>query len=226
MTVSPAFLNAYKGLVEKSAPSFIPSSAEMIKKLRAKLEAIKGMDIDSPQFIKELDEFMRTLGIEGAGAIPESLMARQDLEGKTTKFAKTRNFKEYWKDCADRALALLDEVKEEVIDIDSQVHEKNVVSQTCTSCGSDYNYNNELTTPPKCPYCGVSKGVIEQTGKKLDTALKDAADADTRAERKSVVDTIKEVQLRRQKATIAERSKEAAGKNFKQVWGGIKHIGA
>ncbi len=65
------------------------------------------------------------------------------------------------------------------------------------------------------------KGAVEQTGKVLDEALKDAPNADTRAERKSLVETIKDAQLKRQKATIQARTKEAGGKSFKETWKGL-----
>jgi hypothetical protein len=68
----------------------------------------------------------------------------------------------------------------------------------------------------------VNKGAVETSGKELDEALKDAPNAETRMERKSLVETIKDAQLKRQKATIQARAKEASGKSFKETWKGLQ----
>lgn len=66
----------------------------------------------------------------------------------------------------------------------------------------------------------IIKGQVEQTGKKLDELADKAEDADTKEEVKSLVNRIKATQIRRQKATIKERSQDEDTKNksFKDVW--------
>ena len=120
------------------------------------------MDAKDPSFLKEVDTFLRKLGIGYAGPVPSSLLSRQDLEGSTRSeksFAKTE------------------------------------------------------------------KGAVETTGKQLDSAVRAAEKAEDTEEKDDLASRIKNIQLRRQKATIAERSKEAVGKgqkpNFKAVWGAL-----
>jgi rubrerythrin len=67
----------------------------------------------------------------------------------------------------------------------------------------------------------LGKGKFEQTGKQLVAAAKDAKDAETKTEVKSVVENIKSVQLKRQAATLEAREKVIGKKSFKNVWGGF-----
>jgi hypothetical protein len=75
---------------------------------------------------------------------------------------------------------------------------------------------------PNCPQCSssdgwIKKGQVETTGKQLERAVDEAKNDDVDTD--TVVDRIKNIQLKRQKATIAERSKAMEGKSFKQTWG-------
>lgn len=67
----------------------------------------------------------------------------------------------------------------------------------------------------------MNKGVVEETGKDLIEAAEDAKDGDDSTT--DVVANIKAIQVKRQKATIQERSKEKAfvGKSFKDMWPAI-----
>ena len=69
-----------------------------------------------------------------------------------------------------------------------------------------------------------SKGQVGQTGKKLEELADKAEDAEGKKEVKSLVNRIKATQIRRQKATIKERSEESdvKDKSFKEVWNSKK----
>ncbi len=63
----------------------------------------------------------------------------------------------------------------------------------------------------------IMKGQVEQTGKQLQTAAAKAEDVETEEEKKSLVDNIKAIQLKRQKATLQVRQ-NGTKKSFKQYW--------
>ena len=66
----------------------------------------------------------------------------------------------------------------------------------------------------------IFKGTVERTGEQLKEAQADAEDARTIQQKESVVDNIKAIQERRQKATIAARQGETK-KSFKELWGDL-----
>lgn len=169
-------------------------------------ESFKSIE-DDATFMAKMDEYMTTLGIkmkqksvgtDFAGKVPSSLLARQDLE--TTKSCTFAIW--YYDKCGNRLCAVFNNA------IDSEAFIRDLMSM---------GYQEK-------DIAIMTKGVVEQTGKKLKDEAEKAKDADTKTEVKSVIDTIKEVQLRRQTATIQARDK-AVGKDrksFKDVWNSNK----
>lgn len=64
----------------------------------------------------------------------------------------------------------------------------------------------------------LGKGGVEETGKELEDSAEEAKHADVPTE--SIVENIKNIQVKRQKATIVarERSKSATSKSFQEQW--------
>lgn len=210
MAVGPAFLKAYKSLVEK--PGNTEHSAKFdrcVAHVKSKGdtknayavctealggEAFKSMNSQDPNFIKEVDVFLHKLGIGGAGPVPNSLLAEQDLDGHTEKsFSKSAPKKE---------------------DV-----EKATGKFECKRCG--YISNIKLGNCPQCSSSDgwIKKGAVETTGKQLERVA-EASKSDPE-DSESLVARMKNIQVRRQKATIAERSKNMSGQKFKDVWGNI-----
>lgn len=289
MTASPQFLKAYKKATGQTVEK--PGNAEHSAKFdrcvlevqgkggvedayavcteAMKSDTIKSMSHNDPGFSKEVEQFMRTLGISGAGPVPHSLMARQDLEsGRTTKtmeFAKKRITKDgsntlsvwYHDNYGNRKC----EVFANIVDAEASVKRltemgyKDVYIVTgagdmvktgdkmflIRTNGMEYARFDKKADAEEClamltaqgqfavmieetVLSAAEKGRVEVTGKQLDHAVKEAAEAEDTEEKSTLVDNIKNIQLRRQKATIAERSKSAAvpsAKAFKDVWGKI-----
>ncbi len=65
---------------------------------------------------------------------------------------------------------------------------------------------------------GYSKGQVETTGQQLQRLANKAEEAETVSEKNTLVQNLKAVQLKRQKATIAAREKDSADKSFKDFW--------
>lgn len=286
MTASPQFLKAYKKATGQTAEKQSDASfdrcvlevqgkggvedAYAVCTAAMKSESLKSMSHDDPRFSKEVEQFMRTLGISGAGPLPQSLMARQDLErGRTTKktmeFAKKRVTKDgssslsVWYDAGDNSPKC--EVHGNVVDAEAAVKRLKelgyqnirIVSSQDDSMtkagdkmflirtnGMEYARFDKKADAEEClamltaqgqfavmieeTVVSSEKGRVETTGKQLDHAVKEAAEAEGTEEKSTLIDNIKNIQLRRQKATIAERSKSAAApsaKAFKDVWGKI-----
>lgn len=286
MTASPQFLKAYKKatgqVVEK--PGNATHSAKFdrcVEHVESKggaknayaictmalgEDALKSMDYNDPAFGKEVETFMRTLGISGAGPVPVSLMSAQDLEGATraskAMFAKNAIKKDgssslsvwYHDDYGNRKC----EVHGNIVDAEAAVKrfkelgykDVYVVSSQddmtkagdkmflIRTNGMEYARFDKKADAEEClamltaqgqfavmieetVVSAAEKGVVETTGKQLDHAVKEAAEAEDTEEKSNLVNNIKNIQLRRQKATIAERSKSAGGKKFKDVWGSL-----
>lgn len=234
-----------------------------------KSETIKSMEHTDPRFSKEVEQFMRTLGISGAGPVPSSLMARQDLEsGRTTKtmeFAKRKISKDgnntlsvwYHDNEGNRKC----EVFANIVDAEASVKRLTEVGYKdvyiVTGAGEMIKTGDKMylirtngmeyarfDKKPDAEECmamliaqgqfavmieetvvsAAEKGRVEVTGKQLDTVVRQASKAEDTEEKTTLVDRIKNIQLSRQKATIAARSKAAAtpsAKAFKDVWGKI-----
>jgi hypothetical protein len=69
----------------------------------------------------------------------------------------------------------------------------------------------------------MGKGAVETTGKQLVEVTQSAKHVDEPTD--SIVDNIKAIQLKRQKATIAAREKEETAKSFKEGWAAISRKG-
>lgn len=99
MAAQPAFLKAYKNLVEKPGEATHTAKWDRcVEEVKAKgggadpyavCTAMLGDDsfkaMNDDDFVKEVDEFLHKLGIAGAGPVPSSLLSRQDLERSTRK---------------------------------------------------------------------------------------------------------------------------------------------
>lgn len=281
-------------------------------------ESFKSIEVDSPNFIKELDEFMHTLGIAGAGKVPNSLLARQDLEGTekiqkayfmqtapmdvifhdpqkpqytisensdengkyfkvevgnrfwmgrnkpsikieqvksgvmnegwhvlvkalTAEIMDEKEGEEHYRDLADKFNEMADDEaghKKELEGMgkasDSIGRGRNAILREVKQMMQEGASGDYIRRDIKSKY-GLDdweidemmgnyreKGAVESTGKQLDEALKDAPDADTRLERKSLVDNIKDIQIKRQEATITARQKNMKGKSFRDIWNSRK----
>lgn len=286
MTADPAFLKAYKKAtgqtVEKPGNAIHSAKFDRcIAEVKSKggadnayavctaamgNDAFKSMEHDDPNFGKEVETFMRTLGIGEAGPVPSSLMARQDLEGPSraskAMFAKNAVKKDgssslsVWYDAGDNSPKC--EVYGNVIDAEAAVkrlkelgyENVRIVSSQgdvakagdkmylIRTNGMEYARFDKKADAEEClamltaqgqfavmieetVMFAAEKGAVEVTGKQLDRAVKEAAHAEDTEERDDLVSNIKNIQLKRQKATIAERSKSAGGKKFKDVWGSL-----
>lgn len=140
--------------------------------------------------------YMQKLGIAGAGPVPNSLLAMQDLE--TSKFIKGTDQNSF-------AVWYYDKFG----------------SQKCAVFGSiiDAEAYANLVTTMGFNDVKIMKGQVENTGQQLKEAAEDAEDAET-SEKKTLVQNIKAIQVRRQKATLAARVKETT-KSFKQAWSNL-----
>jgi hypothetical protein len=249
---------------------------------------------------EEYDQFVRTLGIEGAGPIPESLLARQDLECEdcgTCELCMSQKAEDgadklpKCSICGRRATRMDYHMREEhpakksLTQIDSktiksmklEVHKNlkvttSVIKNAFEECDvPDFNvaetYNDVqiLIGPDMADMDGHSigsyvvvgvdgnlqvfftmeaaheyidsvlkaisdamhssygKGAVETTGKELIDMAMEAKHADVPTD--SLVDNIKAIQLRRQKATLKEREKEETSKSFKEGWEALSKKG-
>lgn len=99
------FKNFWNQLEEKARPEAYSARynriAQEVKSIIGP-EALKSMDDD--EFETKVRSYMVKLGIDGAGPVPNSLLARQDLE--TTKSRKPKSFLSFWKDQATEKATL------------------------------------------------------------------------------------------------------------------------
>lgn len=190
----------------------------------------------------------KAVGTEYAGEIPNSLLAEQDLETSKAQKMITVHYissggKDMTRTMSESAYRQFISTVGDQIKIISTSEEENKSMATFAVWYYDKRgnqqcaiYNNQLDADAfvddlkMIGYTKIEmvtktvKGVVEQTGKKLDEEAEKAKDADTKEEVKSVVDSIKAVQIKRQTATIQAREK-AMGKNkssFKDAWNGLK----
>lgn len=154
--------------------------------------------IETPEeFMASMDEYMRKLGISGAGPIPNSLMARQDLEG-TEKFRKAEGTFAVW--YYDKSGAKKCAVFPAMADADAY----------CRLIENLGYRKIEI----------LVKDRFSDAGKRLSEATEEADDVETVQEKNSLAERIKSAQISRQKASISARAKEgdAVGKTFKNAW--------
>lgn len=221
MAKKTAFTEFYKTLVEKSGESTHTSKwdrcvehvgqqggANAYAVCTAALgeAAFKSMEAGDPNFLKEVDIFLGKLGISGAGPVPSSLLAGQDLEGSTRKSTFSKAATKCWVVRCNGA--------------DSRFYDKKEAMECLETVRASGTY---AVLVEETVMSETEKGAIETTGKQLDRAVDAAKKADTPKETETLVDRIKNIQIRRQKATtIAREREETTGKTFKQVWKGIK----
>lgn len=181
--------------------------------------------MEDSTFEEKMKMYMEKLGIAGAGSIPNSLLADQDLEGVTKRedlwlwrqgeeqggqevnfdsqkfmnFAKTfdlNNFAVwYYDDFGARKCAVFGNA------IDAMAYAKLVDAMGFKDIQ-------------------ILKGQFEQTGKELKEAAEDAEDAEGKNETKSLVERIKGIQLKRQKTVLSMRGADTQ-KSFRQTWGDL-----
>ena len=280
MGANPAFLKAYKSIVEKPGDSENSAkfdrcvahveqsgnakNAYAVCEAAMKKTALKSMSSEHPDFLKEVDQFLHKLGIAGAGPVPVSLMSRQDLEERAAisksrkmKISKdgSSSFSVWYHDSEGNRKC---EVYQSLIEAEAsekrfkEMDYKNVYiissqdEMTTTKSGDKSwvircngtewgRYTKKSDAEESLSYLtnqgtyavlivesvieGAEKGAVETTGKQLDRAVEAAKYDNSSAE--DLVGRMKSIQLKRQKATIKERSKESAGKSFKDVWGGL-----
>lgn len=300
MAVTPAFLKAYKALVEKPGASTHTSKWDRcVEEVKAKGsganayavctamlgdESFKSMEADDPRFGKELDEFIRTLGIAGAGPVPGSLLARQDLEGSTRKSAAvlrkseseheltveiingsegpsssatakdgSSSFSVWYSDASGNRKC---EVYQNIVDAEAAEHrlseagfknvyirssQEEVGTQKAQKCyviranGGEYMRLQDKADAEAVmeglKHDGVyavlleesivgetEKGAVEQTGKQLDRTVRLARKAEDTEDVETLTDRIKNIQVKRQKATIVARQPKGT---FKSVWASL-----
>lgn len=110
----------------------------------------------------------------------------------------------------------LDEVKDEVHELDEKLdtYETAGGSKKAIGTADAGPVPNSLLARQDLE---TSKGAIETTGKKLEQEAEKAEDAETKKEKNEIVDRIKNIQIKRQKAVLAERESET-NKSFKTLW--------
>lgn len=173
--------------------------------------AFKSMDAGDPNFLKEVDMFLGKLGISGAGPVPNSLLARQDLDGtRKSRFEKSV-------ETVEKASS-----KCWVVRCDGMEQGRFDNKTDAEKCLDMYRSSGTYAVlVEESVVSETSKGAVETTGKQLTRVTEAAKKADTDAESETLVGRIKNIQLKRQKATIFEREKEETTKTFKEVWKGI-----
>ncbi len=198
MTADPKFLAAYK-----------QATHQQVEKRDITNELQKG----DPGFLKEMETFLRSLGIGYAGGIPSSLLARQDLE--TTKLAKSQAKKDSVAKAGDMMYCVRTNGTE---------YFRTPVKAEAEEMLGVLTSQGQFAVLIQEKIMGAEKGQVETTGKQLDHAVVAAEKAEDTEEKDDLATRIKTIQLKRQKATIAERSKEVGkgGKKFKDVWGALK----
>lgn len=163
-------------------------------------ESFKAMDDDS--FDEKVKMYMQKLGIAGAGPIPNSLLAEQDLEGARKFDGGGYETTEKSQDIQSFAVWYYDESGARKCAVFNNVVDAEAYAGIVDAMG----YKD----------IKIVKGQMEQTQKELDTAAKEAEEAGE-DEVKSLVNRIKNIQIKRQSATINQRGAESQ-KSFKQKW--------
>lgn len=168
----------------------------IVKKLIALMRSeslFKSMDDD--MFDEKIKMYMQKLGISGAGPVPSSLLAEQDLE-TTTKSQKT--FKQNWADM-NESIEKSDLRSFSVWYYDDEGSRKCAVFADLIEAEA---FGRIVTT------LGFKNVEILKANEVQD--LEDYANGD-------LIDNIKVAQIKRQKATILQREKETT-KSFKDTW--------
>lgn len=154
------------------------NNAEAVCTAMLGTEAFKSMDESS--FTEKIKLYMHKLGLSGAGPVPNSLLAGQDLEGKTTE----KSFNKSAEDLRNFSVWYYD----------------NLGAKKC-SVFPDYIDAEAFAV------------LVDQMGFKNVEIVKSGQ----QPAEKSLVDNIKNLQLKRQKSELNARTKTQS-KSFKNFW--------
>jgi hypothetical protein len=165
-------------------------------------ESFKAMD-DST-FDEKIKMYMQKLGITGAGPVPNSLLSEQDLAGP--KIDITRLDRKFY----------VNAVKSMDINNFAVWYYDDSGARKCAVFGNAIDAEAYASIVDALGYKDVKimKGQVEQTGKELNQAAEKAETA-TGKEVKNLVERIKNIQQKRQKAVIRTRGTK---KSFKEGW--------
>ena len=185
-------------------------------------------DTEDMEYKAQLEEYMRKLGIEGAGPVPNSLLARQDLEPNKAEKCNcgkcadcmTQTFKAAFEGTDMPELVVAEVFEGHNILIGPELIDSDGHRIGCwVVMGHDGEWQTFFTIEDAREFVGsVFKASVEQTGKELDEAAEEAKHVDIATD--SIVENIKNIQIKRQKATIAAREKEQGDtkKSFRDGW--------
>ncbi len=151
--------------------------------------------MDDETFDEKIKMYMQKLGIQGAGPVPNSLLAAQDLERTTKSIEKTGDLQNF-------AVWYYDESG----------------ARKCAVFGNYTDANAYAGIVDAMGYKDIKimKGTVEETKKDLIEAAESAEDA-YGSEKTDLIGRIKNIQVKRQGAIINQRGPEAE-KSFKQKW--------
>lgn len=156
---------------------------------------------------ERIKSYLHKLGISGAGPIPNSLLSKQDLEPNVNI---TRLDREWFvnatksQDIGNFAVWYYDPEGERKCAVFGNMTDAEAYASIVDSLG----YKN----------VSIMKGQVEETDTKLKEAEKEAQEAESKKEVKSITERIKNIQLKRQKAVLNIRG---VNKSFKQKWSEI-----
>lgn len=160
--------------------------------------------------------YMQKLGISAAGPVPNSLLSMQDLEPRT----KTEDLYLWRQDKQTGGQEVEEKMAKSGTDLFSFAvwYYDKFGAQKCAVFNNviDAEAFANLVEAMGFNDVKIMKGQIEQTGKQLQRLAAKAEDAETNEE-KSLIQRIKNVQIKRQKATLAARAKETP-ESFKSFW--------
>lgn len=161
--------------------------------------SFKSMNEDD--FAEKVRTYLHKLGIADAGPVPNSLLSRQDLEPETRKGMVAYMRKSVEKSVPDTyAVWYYDREGAQKCATYNNLQEAEAFARVIEDIGFK---NIKILT----------KGQVETTGKQLERAAAKAEDAET-DEKKSIVENIKAIQIRRQKATIEARKSHPPFSSF------------
>jgi hypothetical protein len=168
-------------------------------------ESFKSMDDSS--FAEKMQFYLEKLGIGSAGAVPNSLLADQDLEPETRKGMATMVRK-------------TEAVQGTDLDSFSVWYYDKHGAQMCAVFGSIIDAEAFANIVDVAGYKNVKilKGQVEQTGKELVRVAAKAEDARP-GQQDNLINRIKNIQIKRQKATIDAR--DTSEKSFNREWRGL-----
>lgn len=180
-------------------------------------ESFKSMDENAVG--EKMKFYMQKLGIAVAGPVPNSLLARQDLEPTSKKedlWLWNQGDEHGGQEVSEKSIK-----KGTDIDNFAVWYYDDSGARKCAVFGTyiDANAYAKLVDALGYQDISINKGTVESTQKDLIEAAEDAKDA-KETETKSLISRIKNIQLKRQNATINARGADTK-KSFKQKWSEI-----